>query len=124
MFMLLLYAETDIADTRNINTANSCICHHGKDGCFVDRVHGFGIIRHVHSNRKDGSGVRMLVVASHIHESYAESNMKNQYSQIPSTSSCLRVLRPHSLPDETFLASLSLSLFPSCLQRRFSTVLD
>ena len=60
-FLSPLFAETDIPYTRRINTANSCICHIGKDGGIVDRVHGFDLVRHVHSSRKDGSGSRMLV---------------------------------------------------------------
>ena len=41
-----LSVRPDITDAGRTNTANSCICHHGKD---------------VHSSRKDGSGFRMLV---------------------------------------------------------------
>ena len=54
-FMSPLSAETDITCSRRFITANSCICQHGKDGCIVDRVHGFGNTRHVHSRRQDGS---------------------------------------------------------------------
>ena len=47
-----LSVKTDVPCTRRINAARSCICHHGKEGCIVDRVHGFGIIRHANSRRK------------------------------------------------------------------------
>ena len=60
-FLSPLSVRPDITDAGRTNTANSCICHHGKNGYIVDRVHSLGIIRHVHSSRKDGSGFRMLV---------------------------------------------------------------
>ena len=37
-FLSPLSVETDIILTGRINTANSCTCHHGKDGCVVDRA--------------------------------------------------------------------------------------
>ena len=40
----------------------------------------------------------------------------NYSIRIPPNQDCLSVFCPHSLPDETFL--LSLSLFPSCFQHR------
>ena len=60
-FLSPVSAETDITYTGRSITANSCICHHKKDGCVVDPVHGFDTIRHVHSSRKNGSGFRTLV---------------------------------------------------------------
>ena len=43
----------------SINTANSCVCHHWREGCIVDRVHAF-VTRHVHSGHKVGSSFREL----------------------------------------------------------------
>ena len=90
---------------------NSCICHRGKDGCIVVRVHGFDIIRHVHSSRKDGS---------HTHESYAEckwdtvrtSPFAFLQNKVASSNSALtrfltKPFRPLSLPVE-FPASVPL----------------
>ena len=53
MFLSPLPVDTDIPRTRKINTAENCVFRHGNDGCIVDRVHGFDIIRDVHSSRKD-----------------------------------------------------------------------
>ena len=58
LFLSPLNEETDITSTRKINTADSCACHLREDSYIVDLVHGFDIIRHVHSSRKDGSSSR------------------------------------------------------------------
>ena len=74
-FLSLVSVETDISNTARTNTSNSCICHHGKDGCNVDRVHGFHITSH-HSpcSLQSQRWHRFLYVGadSHNHESYAE----------------------------------------------------
>ena len=58
LVLVPLPAEKDITNTKT-HTANNCVCHHVEDGCIVDRVHGFYIIHHDHSSRKDGSSFRM-----------------------------------------------------------------
>ena len=58
LVLVPLPAEKDITNTK-AHTANNCVCHHVEDGCIVDRVHGFDIIHHDHSSRRDGSSFRV-----------------------------------------------------------------
>ena len=90
-FVLLLSVQADITHT---GTDQHCQQLHLSPRS-VDRVHGFGNIRHVHSRRQDGSGILMLVSSVTYMRATLRAN-ETQYEFHHSHSSKINVPSPYS----------------------------